>query len=75
MTRLDIAQAASSLAAHGNNPSKEHMADIERCLVYMRDTKYLGLLFDGRIREANGVDLIFKCASDASYADDTLTKR
>lgn len=75
VTRPDIASAASTFASFSANPSQEHLSDLERSIVYLRDHKFLAILFDGHIRDPNEVDLLFKCFSDASFADDTTTRR
>ena len=47
----------------------------ERCLTYLRDTKYLALMFDGKIEDYANFDVLFKCSCDASYAYDVETRR
>ena len=69
----DIAAAASILASFSASPTPEHMALVERCIVYLRDHKYLALTFDGHIRDSSESEFIFKCASDASFADDMVS--
>ena len=59
MTRPDIASAVSTLASYSANPSPEHMAHAERCIVYMRDHKFLSIGFDGRIRLPADFDIFF----------------
>ena len=75
MTRPDISNAASTLAGFSGNPSKEHFDLAERCLTYLRDTKFLALMFDGKVEDSADFDVLFKCSSDASYADDAQTRR
>lgn len=75
ISRPDIAAAASILASFSANPSGEHMALAERCIVYLRDHKSLALEFDGRVRTSADIELVFKGASDASFADDLETRR
>ena len=75
VTRPDIAAASSILGSFSGNPSLEHMSLAERCIIYLRDHKYLAICFDGRFRAPTDTELIFKGASDASYADDKETRR
>ena len=75
ISRPDIASATSILASFSANPSSGHMALVERCIVYLRDHKFLALEFDGRIREPTDVELAFKGSSDASFADDLEIRR
>ena len=75
ISRPDIAVTASILASFSANPSSEHMALVERRIVYLRDHKCLALTFDGHIRDSSKSHLLFKCASDASFADDVVSRR
>ena len=60
VSRPDIAAAASIFASFSANPTTEHMALAERCIVYLSDHKYLALTFDGHIRDPSKSDLIFR---------------
>lgn len=75
ITRPNIANATWLLSSFGANPSREHFAQVERCIVYSRDHKFLALCYDGHIRNPADTELIFKGASDAAFADDTETRR
>ena len=75
ITRPDIANSSSILASFSSNPSQEHMALVERSIVYLRDHKYLAIEFDGTEKNPADLEVIFKGASDASFADDIQTRQ
>ena len=66
-TRPDIAFASSRLSRFLSNPSKEHHAAADRVLLYLADTRLLGL-------QLGGADTL-EVASDASFADNTLDRK
>ena len=47
-TRPDISHAVHRLASHMQAPTRQHMADAERCLRYLAGTKDVGLIFGSR---------------------------
>ena len=71
ITRVDIAFTVSKLAQFMTNPSPIHHAVAEHCLLYAWGTKHLGIQFR---RDAEGPEA-FLCASDASFADNTLDRK
>jgi Reverse transcriptase (RNA-dependent DNA polymerase) len=70
ITRPDIAHATSKLASFLRNPTVEHLAAANRTLQYLCSTRTYAIEFSGE-NDAQ----IFKCVSDAAYADDTASRR
>jgi Reverse transcriptase (RNA-dependent DNA polymerase) len=70
ITRPDIAHATSKLASFLRNPTAEHLTAADRTLQYLCSTRTYAIEFSGE-DDAQ----IFKCASDAAYADDTDSRR
>ena len=70
ITRPDIAHATSKLASFLRNPTAEHLAAADRTLQYLCSTRTYAIEFSGE-NDAQ----IFKCASDAAYADDPISRR
>ena len=71
ITRPDIAFAASKLSEFLTNPSKLHMEAADRVLSYLGHSKDLAIKFDARVPNPQ---TIFLASSDASYADDIITR-
>jgi hypothetical protein len=69
MGRPDIARTCSRLAEFMTNPSLAHHKAADQCLQYLYSTRYLAIEFNC---EDNG---ILYCASDASFADDSVTRK
>jgi hypothetical protein len=70
ISRPDISCATSKLASFLQNPTKEHFAAADRTLQYLCSTRSYAIEFSGE-----NTAQIFKCASDAAYADDPNTRR
>lgn len=68
ITRPDISYAVSKLAEHLTNPGPIHLQALDRLIIYLDDTRYRALEFDGYAE----VDLLV--ASDASFADNNDRK-
>lgn len=69
MLRPDVAFAASKLSHFLTNPSKKHFEAVDRVIVYLYRTRYQGI----RYGQNEGAELMI--CGDASFADDTLTRR
>ncbi|OLN95703.1 Retrovirus-related Pol polyprotein from transposon TNT 1-94-like protein 1 [Colletotrichum chlorophyti] len=67
--RPDMARTAARLSEFSANPSAEHMKAAQSCLLYCWHHRFLAIEFNC---EEKGV--LF-CASDASFADDTVTRK
>ena len=72
MTRADLAYASQELSRHHNNPSPEHMAAADQALDYFDDHRFYALEMGGDIDD--GIPAL-SSASDASYADDRITRK
>lgn len=70
ITRADIALAAAKLSEHLTNPSHRHLEMVNRVLGYLLATRSYAICFDGNHSRQD----IFFASSDASFADDPLTK-
>src|SRR5436190_13013591 len=70
-TRPDIAFAVSRLARFNTNPSKSHHQAADRTIQYLYNTKGRALRYEG---DDNGARS-FICASDASFADNTIDRK
>jgi hypothetical protein len=71
ITRPDNAQASKALAEANKNPGLQHANAVLRDLRYLVGTKYLALEL-GTLKD---LALVFNVASDASFADDIITRR
>ena len=71
ITRPDVAYAASKLSEFLTNPSHLHLDAADRVLSYLAHTKHLGIKFSAQVPDPQ---TIFLGSSDASYADDPLTR-
>ena len=71
--RPDVAHAASTLAQFMHNPSPAHLAEANRTIVYLYDTRFLAIEFSANTPYQ--MQQVLKAASDASYADDAETRR
>jgi hypothetical protein len=70
ITRPDIARTTQQLSEFLVNPGPSHEKAADRCILYLKSTKYLAIQFGPTIGEA-----LFQCSSDASFADDVRTRR
>ena len=76
VTRPDIAFACSVLSSFSSNPSQEHFAMVQGLIIYLRDTKYLAIEYNGNVVHFEAeVNRILKASSDASFANDAETRR
>ena len=76
ITRPDIANSASKLSEHLNNPSPRHIELVNRVIGYLVSTRTLSIMFDGRIiipREVIPKEVLI-VSSDSSFADDLQTR-
>jgi hypothetical protein len=71
--RPDIAYSASKLAEFMKNPSPAHLAEVNRVISYLYDTRFLAIEYSGITPYS--IDQALKAASDASFADDHTTRR
>ncbi|QSS56224.1 hypothetical protein I7I53_04378 [Histoplasma capsulatum var. duboisii H88] len=67
MTRPDIAYAVGKLATFMTNPSERHSAEIDRVIIYLRDTKNLAIEHSRPDSDALSTNVV-EAASDASFA-------
>jgi hypothetical protein len=70
MIRPDIAFAAAILSRFLTNPSPEHMTAVGWTIAYLWGTRFLAIEYGGLRNECQ-----LLIASDASFADDTETRR
>ena len=75
-TRPDVAFAASRLARFNQNPTEDHQRAAERVIQYLYRTRSMALCYGGDNGE-RGEDgaRSFVCASDASFADNTVDRK
>ncbi|KAF4413571.1 Retrovirus-related Pol polyprotein from transposon TNT [Colletotrichum fructicola Nara gc5] len=69
MARPDVCYPSSRLSEFHMNPSDLHSKSADTCLSYLWNTRYFAIGFD-----CEGKGTLF-CASDASFADDTVTRK
>jgi len=70
-TRPDIAFAVSRLARFNQNPSEAHQQAAERVIQFLYNTRYMAICYGG---DNDGVRA-FVCASDASFADNSIDRK
>jgi hypothetical protein len=70
ITRPDVAKAAQLLSEYLTNPHEKHINAVNHAISYLYGTKYLAIEYSGQYTR----DLIFICASDASFADSLQRK-
>lgn len=70
ISRPDIAHATSRLSSFLQNPTQAHLAAANRTIQYLCSTRGYAIEYSGE-----NTSQIFKCASDAAYADDVDTRR
>lgn len=79
ITRPDIALAASMLSEHLQNPSWKHIDAANHCLSYLYCTQRLAITYSGKSdvqqRFAFCNSRHAQISSDASFADDKMTRR
>jgi hypothetical protein len=71
-TRPDIARTYSRLAEFSRNPSPNHHHAVDRAIAYLYQTRGYALCYDGSTIDT---DQMLIRASDASFADDSITRR
>ena len=72
ITRPDIAYAVSILSSFLTNPSSRHIELADRALRYLAYTKHRAIEFNPQVTDPYKV---FLASSDASYGDDSDTRR
>jgi hypothetical protein len=70
ISRPDIAYVTSRLSSYLQNPTDAHAAAANRAIQYLYGTRGYAIEYSGE-----NTPQIFKCASDAAYADDVETRR
>jgi hypothetical protein len=70
MIRPDVAYAASLLSQFLTNPGPEHFTAVNWTIRYLFGTRFLAIEYNGELKDLN-----LMIASDASFADDLLTRR
>ena len=71
MIRVDVAFAAAKLSQFLTNPSEEHITAALQVIRYLYLTRYLAIEYGGDLKGAQ----MMVIASDASFADDSETRR
>ena len=71
-TRIDIAFAVSTLAAHMANPSRDHHVALKHLLHYLHGTRKLGITYHAN--DGHGINQLYGFV-DADYAGDCNTRR
>jgi hypothetical protein len=69
ITRADAARAANKLSEFLTNPSRRHQDAADRAIAYLNGTHSLATEFS-----ATDTPHKFTCASDAAFADDSVTR-
>ncbi|KAF4474457.1 Copia protein [Colletotrichum fructicola Nara gc5] len=69
IARPDACYTSSRLSEFSTNPSHQHQQAANSCLSYLWNTRYFAIEFN-----CEGKGTLF-CASDASFADDTVTRK
>jgi len=70
-TRPDISHSTSRLSEYLQNPTQQHIEAVNHLILYLICSKFLGLEFDGNHQYPVEA---FMGSSDASFADDALTR-
>jgi len=70
-TQLDVAFSVSKLAKFLQNPSPAYLAEINRLLTYLYNTRYLALKFS--TITLYKINQVLKAASNASFTNNALT--
>jgi Reverse transcriptase (RNA-dependent DNA polymerase)/GAG-pre-integrase domain len=71
-TRPDLSFACTKLSEFQQNPSKAHMAAVDRALTYWISTKWLGIKYSATLDDER--KRIFTTWTDASHGDDPITR-
>jgi hypothetical protein len=71
MTRPDVAFSATELSKHLQNPGPAHLNAVNQAILYLFAARYLAIQYGGEY--TNGQ--LLTIASDASFADDEITRR
>ena len=71
-TRVDIAYAVSTLAAHMSNPSREHHVALKHLLHYLHGTRDKGIVYHNS--DEHGINKLYGFV-DADYAGDCNTRK
>ena len=70
MTRPDVAHAVAELSKHLTNPGPEQLKDADQLLLYLYETRHLGIQIGGEHQEAH-----LMIALDAAFADDPESRK
>ena len=71
ITRPDISKSVSKLSEFLMNPGPKHIDAVNQTLLYLIQTKYRAVEFDGKLQRPR----LFMTSSDASFADDSITRQ
>lgn len=74
-TRPDIAFAVSRLARFNQNPSQVHQEAANRVIQYLYSTRSKAICYGGDTGVRGDGARAFVCASDASFADNTVDRK
>ncbi len=69
ISRLDIIFATTKLTQFLQNPDPDHLAAADRVIAYLNEIKNLAIEYSSRVAK------ILLCVSDATFADDELTRK
>lgn len=78
MVRPDLAFAASQLSRHLTNPSQDHLEAADWCIRYAYSTRYVAIRYGKPAlppEVQQGAPQAIIISSDASFADDPVTRR
>jgi hypothetical protein len=70
LIRPDVAYAAAMLSQFLSNPGPEHFVAVNWTIKYLFGTRFLALEYNAELKDVNVM-----IASDASFADDPVTRR
>ena len=74
-TRPDMSFAAARLARFNQNPAREHMEALDRVIQYLYGTRTMAIGYGGTSGEGGEGARAFVCASDASFADNSVDRK
>ena len=72
VTRPDVAYAASILSEFNKNPSPQHLEEANHVIAYLYSTRHLAIKY---CNQSETGDMVFQASSDASFADDPMTRK
>ena len=74
LCRPDCLYAVCKLSRYLNGPTKAHMTQAKRCLVYLYTTRYQGITYGNKIHDIIGHEIIYGYA-DADFATDLDSRK